>query len=344
MITYVKGSLFESPAPVLVNTVNTAGVMGKGIAKEFKQYFPEMFEEYQRLCEDGTLVIGSLHFYRGPHKSVLNFPTKRNWRQRARLDDVKAGFETFVASYQDYSISSIAFPQLGCGNGELDWERDVRPLMEQHLRHLPIDVYIHIYAGDPNVPEHRDVRATKQWLRSEPTSLAFSEVWDDLKAFAASPGPGRSWSVLEDPAFDSFLAIDGEEGVKLISRDDLLDIWQPLRSYGFLSVDFLPDAFRAMGMDLLGVLRELPYIEPAVFGTSERNGRRSTDDLLGTASAGVRLVPIASDDTSVEVAQQAELFEPALKYSSMGLPTTLNYVTTEDAGQDGYSTRRILST
>lgn len=313
MITYVLDSIFESPANVLVNTVNTVGVMGKGIAKEFKAFFPEMFEEYQRRCEEGALVIGSLHLYRGRHKSVLNFPTKRHWRQRARLDDVKAGLETFVASHQEYSISSVAFPQLGCGNGELDWENEVRPLMERYLRSLPIDVYIHIYAGDPNVPEHRDVREMKQWLRSEPRSLAFSEVWDDLKAGAASPKLGHAWSVLEDSAFDSeVLTIDGEEGVGLISRDDLLDIWQQLRSYGFLSVEVLPDAFRAMGRDLLGVLQELPYIEPAVFGTSEHNGGRSTEHLLEAASAGVRLVPIVSDDTPEEVVQQAELFEPAM--------------------------------
>lgn len=315
MITYVLGSIFESPANVLVNTVNTVGVMGKGIAKEFKAFFPEMFEEYQRRCEEGALVIGSLHLYRGRHKSVLNFPTKRHWRQRARLDDVKAGLETFVANYQDYSISSIAFPQLGCGNGELDWERDVRPLMEQHLRSLPIDVYIHIYTGDPNVSEHRDVKEMKQWLRSEPRSLAFSEVWDDLKAVAASPSPGRSWSVLVDPAFDSeVLAINGEEGVNVITREDLLDIWQQLRSYGFLSVEVLPDAFRAIGTDLLGILRELPYIEPAVFGAPERkhDRERSTRELLASAPVGIRLVPVPSDHSFEEVVRQAGLFEPAM--------------------------------
>jgi len=131
---------------VLVNTVNTVGVMGKGLAREFKGYFREMFEEYRHQCEEGTLVTGSLHFYRGRHKSVLDFPTKRHWRQRALLADVEAGLRTFVARYMDYSISSIAFPQLGWGNGEFKWEQDVRPLMERYLRELPIDIYIHIYA------------------------------------------------------------------------------------------------------------------------------------------------------------------------------------------------------
>lgn len=315
MITYVRDSIFESPAMVLVNTVNTVGVMGKGIAKEFKAFFPEMFEEYQRRCEEGTLVIGSLYLSRARPKSVLNFPTKRHWRQRARLADIEAGLQTFVASYMEYSISSIAFPQLGCGNGELDWERDVRPMMEHYLHPLPIDIYIHIYAGDPNVPEHRDARTIKQWLRSEPKSLAFAEVWDDLKNVTAPPNTERSWSIRQSPSLDSeVIAIHGDQEASEISREDLLDIWQQLRSCGYLSVDDLPDALRATGADLIGILRELPYIEPAVFGVSERKGSAgtSTDELLRRAPAGVKLVPVVSDETTEDMVQQVELFEPAM--------------------------------
>ena len=76
MITYVDFSLFDSPAKVLVNTVNTVGVMGKGIAKEFKSIYPDMFDEYQQLCEDGALDIGKLWVYKTSHKWVLNFPTR----------------------------------------------------------------------------------------------------------------------------------------------------------------------------------------------------------------------------------------------------------------------------
>ena len=92
-ITYVRGNLFESPAQVLVNTVNTVGVMGKGVALEFKKLFPEMFEEYRRLCEGRLLKIGMLHIYRTPHKWVLNFPTKEHWRQPSRVEYIDAGQE-----------------------------------------------------------------------------------------------------------------------------------------------------------------------------------------------------------------------------------------------------------
>ena len=121
MITYVQGGFFTSPAAVLVNTVNTVGIMGKGIAKEFKAIYPEMFEVYQDACERGDFQIGSLLLYRSEHKSVLNFPTKRHWKQKSQLADIEAGLKAFVEQYDELRISTIAFPQLGCGNGELDW-------------------------------------------------------------------------------------------------------------------------------------------------------------------------------------------------------------------------------
>ena len=110
MITYVDCDLLQSPARVLVNTVNTVGVMGKGIAKEFKQIYPEMFTEYQRLCDKGAFDIGNLWIYQTSHKWVLNFPTKRDWRQPSRLEYIQAGLEKFVARYHDYGITFISFP------------------------------------------------------------------------------------------------------------------------------------------------------------------------------------------------------------------------------------------
>ena len=96
MITYVACDLFLSPARVLVNTVNTVGVMGKGIAKRFKQVYPDMFERYQQLCEGDAFDIGELWLYKTPNKWVLNFPTKRHWRQRSRPEYVEQGLRKFV--------------------------------------------------------------------------------------------------------------------------------------------------------------------------------------------------------------------------------------------------------
>src|SRR5262245_37084449 len=186
MLTYVDRSLFQSPARVLVNTVNVVGVMGKGIAKDFKFFFPEMFREYQARCESKALDIGKLYLYRGPHKWVLNFPTKKHWHQPSKPEYIEAGLKTFVAGYAQSGITSIAFPRLGCGNGELHWNRQVRPLMEKYLAKLPIEVFVHHYGQDTQRPEHLDSDAMKAWLRSEPESLSFDEVWDDLTGLPSS--------------------------------------------------------------------------------------------------------------------------------------------------------------
>ncbi len=145
MIMYVESNLFDSPAQVLVNPVNTVGVMGKGLALQFKQQYPEMFTNYQRFCESGALTVGKLYLYKTPGKWVLNFPTKKNWRNKSQLAYIEVGLQKFVATYQEKGIESISFPQLGAGNGGLDWEREVKPLMEKYLGELPITVYIHCY-------------------------------------------------------------------------------------------------------------------------------------------------------------------------------------------------------
>jgi len=86
MLSYVTTSLFDSPAQTLVNTVNTVGVMGKGIAAKFKQRYPEMYTRYREVCAAGQLETGKLLLYRTPNKWVLNFPTKRDWRQPSRVE------------------------------------------------------------------------------------------------------------------------------------------------------------------------------------------------------------------------------------------------------------------
>src|SRR5882672_1596604 len=132
MITYVRGNIFESPAQTLVNTVNTVGVMGRGVAVEFKRLYPEMFKAYREHCERGDLAIGRLFFYRTEHKSVLNFPTKKHWRQPSRPEYIEEGLKTFAQTYERVGIHSVAFPALGCGNGGLDFEKQVQPLMEKY--------------------------------------------------------------------------------------------------------------------------------------------------------------------------------------------------------------------
>ena len=96
MITYTRINIFESNAQVLVNTVNTVGVMGKGLAKEFKRLYPNMFDNYQNYCDKDQLKIGKLHLYKTRNKQILNFPTKQNWRSASKLEYIESGLKSFI--------------------------------------------------------------------------------------------------------------------------------------------------------------------------------------------------------------------------------------------------------
>lgn len=137
------GNIFDSTCSTIVNTVNCVGVMGKGIALEFKKKYPEMFMEYVIKCDRGEVKPGTPYFYQDNEISILNFPTKDHWRSPSRLSYVIDGLNWFVENYEKYGIDSIAFPPLGCGNGGLTWNV-VGPIMYQKLSKLPI--YIEIYA------------------------------------------------------------------------------------------------------------------------------------------------------------------------------------------------------
>jgi O-acetyl-ADP-ribose deacetylase (regulator of RNase III) len=153
MLMYRRTSLLESSAQTLVNTVNCVGVMGKGIAHEFKKRDPEMFIAYKAICDKGLLEPGKLWLWQGYPNWVLNFPTKRHWRHPSRLEWIEAGLEKFARTYADRGITEISFPRLGCGNGGLSWD-DVRPLMEFYLGRLSIPIYIHDHTVELGLPEH----------------------------------------------------------------------------------------------------------------------------------------------------------------------------------------------
>src|SRR5215468_3297842 len=110
------GNILEADVQALVNTVNTVGVMGKGIALQFKKKFPSMFKEYERLCKEEKLQLGQMHvFDRGElfnPRYIINFPTKRHWKEKSRLADIRAGLKTLVAELKRREISSVAIPPL----------------------------------------------------------------------------------------------------------------------------------------------------------------------------------------------------------------------------------------
>lgn len=141
------GNLFETKCNTIVNTVNCVGVMGKGIALEFKKQYPSMFSDYVNKCNLGELRPGKPYVYEDASgMKILNFPTKDHWRSPSRLSYITEGLDWFIEHYWEYGIESIAFPPLGCGNGGLIWDV-VGPIMYQKLKDLPIEIEIYAPFG-----------------------------------------------------------------------------------------------------------------------------------------------------------------------------------------------------
>ena len=141
-----RGDLFESEAQTLVNAVNTVGVMGAGIAFQFKNRFPEMSADYARRCAAGEVKIGEPYLFTGESstdKWILNFPTIGDDWAPTRMDDIRDGLAHLRLHYREWGITSLAMPALGCGVGGLDW-KDVEPVLQEGLSDL--DIPVELYA------------------------------------------------------------------------------------------------------------------------------------------------------------------------------------------------------
>lgn len=149
MISVRVGDLLASKAQTLVNTVNCVGIMGKGIALEFKNRFPAMFRDYESRCKANEVKLGRPYLYKDlVGKWVLNFPTKDHWRSVSKLDDIVEGLKFLRVHYRDWGITSLAVPPLGCGHGQLEW-KVVGPTLYRHLSELDIPVELYAPHGTP---------------------------------------------------------------------------------------------------------------------------------------------------------------------------------------------------
>lgn len=160
MIRKVKGNLLDAGTDALVNTVNTVGVMGKGIALQFMRAFPDNFKAYEKACKKGEVQPGKMFIFDlgGLNKTryIINFPTKRDWKHKSRMVDIESGLDALVADIQKLGIRSIALPPLGCGNGGLDWNK-VYPLIVEKLSPLDnVDVQVFEPSGTPKPEEMVD--------------------------------------------------------------------------------------------------------------------------------------------------------------------------------------------
>jgi O-acetyl-ADP-ribose deacetylase (regulator of RNase III) len=163
-IEYKSGDMFAEPSEAIVNTVNCVGIMGKGVALEFKGRWPENFRAYKELCDSASLVPGKMFVFEnndlmgdGNHRYLINFPTKLHWRAKSKIEYIEQGLNDLVDQITILGIESVVLPPLGCGNGGLDWQI-VRPLIERKLSRLP-NVKAVIFEPSQNfeIPEQNSI-------------------------------------------------------------------------------------------------------------------------------------------------------------------------------------------
>ena len=162
MIERKTGDLFDEEVDALVNSVNCMGVMGRGIALQFKKRFPENFKAYAKACKRNEVQPGRMFVHETGQLSpryIINFPTKRHWKAKSRMEDIEAGLDALVREIQERDIRSIAIPPLGSTLGGLRWE-DVRPRIEAALSGLD-DVEVTLFEPGGGPPDHRPNRSTK---------------------------------------------------------------------------------------------------------------------------------------------------------------------------------------
>ncbi len=156
MIELIRGDVLRQDVEALVNTVNCVGVMGRGIALQFRKSFPENFRFYEAACKHGEVHPGRVlvfdtHQPTNP-RYIINFPTKRHWRDKSRIIDIESGLEDLVAEIKQRGIWSIAVPALGCGLGGLEWS-EVRPRIEKAFTSLPD---VHVWLFEPQDTQKSD--------------------------------------------------------------------------------------------------------------------------------------------------------------------------------------------
>ncbi|MDZ7621343.1 MAG: macro domain-containing protein [Candidatus Competibacteraceae bacterium] len=183
MIELTRGNLLEAETEALVNTVNCVGAMGKGIALQFKQAFPDNFKAYQAACRASEVVPGKMFIHANGDlvnpRYIINFPTKRHWRGPSRLEDIESGLAALVADVQRLGIHSIAMPPLGCGLGGLDW-RIVRSMIEQAFAALP---QVRVLLFEPTgAPEAKAMPIRTERPKMTPARALFIKLMD---AYAA---------------------------------------------------------------------------------------------------------------------------------------------------------------
>jgi O-acetyl-ADP-ribose deacetylase (regulator of RNase III) len=204
MITEAHGDLLSADVEAVINTVNTVGVMGKGIALQFKSAYPANFRAYRAACARGDVKLGEMFVFDAGQlvrpRWIINFPTKGHWKSKSKLRDIEVGLDDLHRVIIELKIGSVAVPPLGCGNGGLRWS-DVRPLIERKLGDLDATVVVFPPEGAPAAAEIRHETPRPRMTRARAALI------DLLDAYAA---PALGATLVEAQKLMYFLQETGE--------------------------------------------------------------------------------------------------------------------------------------
>jgi O-acetyl-ADP-ribose deacetylase (regulator of RNase III) len=281
------GDLLEAEVDALVNTVNCVGVMGKGIALQFKRRFPDNFRQYERACKAGEVRLGEMFVVPleelGDRQWIVNFPTKGHWKANSKLSDISAGLDSLIQVIRRLGIRSIAVPPLGAGNGGLHWP-DVERLIRSKFAEMP-DVSVYLYAPTPGHRAVHPARVRMTWGRAALVRL--------LEAYAARRRAIEPW--------------EAERGASALEIQKLMyfaSLLEPKLKLRFAQGKYGPysDQVRHLMQEMEGTFTE---------GFGDGNDRvLALQPVAATAEGSRRAREVASEDLD------RELVDPTLRLTS----------------------------
>lgn len=305
MMKFVAGNILDAKVDALVNTVNTAGVMGKGLALQFKKAFPANCKAYEAAAKEGAVEIGKMFVFEAGGivlpRYIINFPTKRHWRSPSKLEYIEAGLRDLLAVIRDRKIRSLAIPPLGAGLGGLAWG-DVRPLIERALGDLSdVDVLVFEPKGAPAPEAMRNATPKPNMTSGRAAVLALMNRY-------LVPGYGYRLSLLEVQKLAYFLQVAGE----------------PLR------LDYQQHFYGPYADNLRHVLHRIEGHYVRGFGDG-KNKPETSLELIGDAATEAESFVEAKEDSQQRLTRVAELIEGFETPFGMELLSTVHWVATHDA-------------
>ncbi|MCH3959787.1 MAG: macro domain-containing protein [Selenomonas sp.] len=232
MIHFVSGNLLADEAEALVNPVNCVGIMGKGLALQFKKKFPENFQVYHKACKSGAVTLGKMFIYENGDmfnpRYIVNFPTKNDWRNKSKLADIKAGLADLAEQIVSLQIHSVAIPSLGCGNGGLEWQK-VRPLVYEYLDKLE-NVAVTVYEPVQKRPCINLARAMLLKLMQAYVKQGYPMTIHEVQKLAY---------LLQESGLQ--LNLNFTYGINGIWDKSLLLVLEQLKQGGYICIDSLDD-------------------------------------------------------------------------------------------------------